>query len=152
MSEFDKQWIEPEWKEVIEEFPNIFLDLSDEVKERSGNVNLRYGFEMGIGWKEIVRGFCKDLENLIQMAKDKGHDIEYKACIMKEKFGEFRPQGDFLGEDRQLYMEDYFDIVDKWSAKSCSVCENTGEKGSLKRMSRIYKTLSDKEAERLGYK
>ena len=70
--EFLKQNLSEIWLPVIEQFPKIFLEPSEYVQGVYDNfynvegiaqdqlVNLRYGFEHGVGWKDIVIGFCED--------------------------------------------------------------------------------------------
>ena len=73
MKEFDIESVDPEMMDVVKEFPKIFLEPSeyisqwlvkypDNMPKKEDLVNLRYGFEHGTGWKEIVRGFCKEIQ------------------------------------------------------------------------------------------
>jgi len=74
--EFLKQNLSEIWLPVIEQFPKIFLEPSpyvqglyekyykDEGIKKEDLVNLRYGFEHGVGWKDIVIGFCEDMQAL----------------------------------------------------------------------------------------
>ena len=155
--EFVKENVKEEWLPVIEEFPEIFLKPSEYVEnvwdayyqtrgiKKEDLVNLRYGFEHGIGWKEIVRGFCEDMEALKQKAKENGDHFQYKGCIMKEKFGTFTPQGDVEADKETWtkYSEEYYKIMNKWEKASLSVCEVCGEPGKL-RTKGWHKTLCDK--------
>lgn len=169
MKQFDKDNIENQWLELVNEFPEIFLEPSPEVleyfeeaKEKGwGNmpsdttslVNLRFGFECGFGWQQIIREFCRNMMNLILEAKDNGHVVYYKTFILKEKFGACRSQGEFYGPDATIYKERYHNILGLLEEKSLNTCEVTGKEG--KRVSRKgsgwMKTLSKEIAEKEGY-
>ena len=152
MREFLKEHIAPEMIEVMEEYPEIFLEASTYIKSHTAGYdsnaeicNLRYGFEHGIGWKEIVRGFCADIREFCTRT-----GASYKACIMKEKFGMFTPQGDWSN----LKDEDWkgaHEIESKWGKMSLTVCELTGKPGKLRTSKGWWRTLSDEKAKELGY-
>lgn len=139
--EFLRTSIDPEWKDLVEEFPEIFLEPSPEVlgdfKRRNHPVvidqicNLRYGFECDIGWKEIIRDFCVKTRDLVNAAKSNGHEIHFKTFILKEKLGGLRNQGFFYGPDYRLYYEQFRKIDSELEAKSYTVCERTGLPGRL---------------------
>jgi len=161
MKEFDRASIKPEWLDVVEEYPEIFLEPSPDVLDwyhaYNGQVqvpqfeelcNLRYGFEMDVGWKEIIREFCSNMRKLIQKAKDNGHEIYFKTFILKEKFGEIANQGKFYGQYRELYWEDYKDLQHKLVLDSLKTCEITGKEGKARHRNYWTKTLCDEEAEK----
>jgi hypothetical protein len=154
--EFLKSNISAEWWDLVNEFPEFTLELSPYVEEWYDKyhdfcpevsmkiedlTNLRYGFECGIGWKEIIREYFIEMRKLLARAKDNGHDVHYKTCIFKEKFGELRDQGDFYGDDRKLYYDDYHKL-DNILRKSTKTCEKCGDVGIL-RTENWYKTLCD---------
>ena len=162
--QFKRENIEPEWMDLVEEFPEIFLEPSQEVLdiyteqyksqgvEPSELCNLRFGFECNIGWKTVIREFCVKIRELIATAKSKGHDIGYKTFILKEKFGELRDQGDFYGPDSLLYRNDYNIISREMEDASTHICELTGEIGVLVHNVRgTYRTLCESEALKFGY-
>ena len=169
MKQFDKDNIDDQWLELVNEFPEIFLEPSSEIlsyfneaKERGWNnipdeidclVNLRFGFECGFGWQQIIREFCQDIRHLIQDAKNNGHEIGYKTFILKEKFGGCCSQGDFFGPDSKIYKERYFDIIGLLEEKSLKTCEITGMEGKrvTQKGSGWVKTLSKEIAEKEGY-
>lgn len=163
MKEFDRASIKSEWDDLVEEYPEIFLEPSPDVLDwyskynENSNIhvpeferlcNLRYGFEMDSGWKEIIREFCCNIRKLIRKAKDNGHEIHFKTFILKEKFGEIANQGDFYGPDRDLYWEDYVGLQHKLILDSLITCERTGKEGKLRRRNYWVKTLCDEEAEK----
>lgn len=164
--EFLKSNIGKEWIDLVEEFPEFIFDLSPyveswfgvytenakkynlEVVDKKDLCNLRYGFECGVGWKELVREYFTEVRRLVLKAKSNGHDIHYRTFIFKEKFGEIRDQGDFYGDDRSLYIQEFYKIGDILY-ESILICEKCGDIGSLRTDSGWYKTRCDKhDAER----
>ena len=146
--EFHRNNIEPEWQDLVEEYPEIFLEPSEYVldlynthyannddenlpKSLDEVSNLRYSFECSIGWKEIIRDFCKKIRALVEYAKSEGHEIVYKTCILKEKFGSISDQGDFYGEDARLYYADYRKISNELEDASGKTCELCGKPGGV---------------------
>jgi hypothetical protein len=160
IDQFNISTIEPEWLDVVKEFPKIFLEPSKEVLGYYDQYvekfpieelcNLRFGFEHGSGWKEIVRGFCKEMQELADKAESNGNVFQYKSCIMKEKFGTFTPQGDIEHDGCwEKYRDEYYDIIDKWEKASLEICEVTGKPGKLCNLNGWYRTLCDDEAEKI---
>jgi hypothetical protein len=160
--EFLKSTIEGEWMDLVEEFPEFILELSpcverwyekyiENIKKckplinKSELCNLRYSFECGVGWKPLIREYFIEVRRLIQMARSNGHDLHYKTCIFKEKFGELRDQGDFYGDDRSLYLSE-FNKIGEILDKSITICEKCGKHGSIRREGWV-KALCDKHAE-----
>lgn len=161
--EFLKSNIGEEWMDLVEEFPEFILELSpcvmswyemyiENLKKRnlpfidkSELCNLRYSFECGVGWKNLIREYFIEVRRLINMARTNGHDLSYKTCIFKEKFGQLRDQGDFYGDDRSLYIAEFYKIGEILD-KSSNICEKCGEHGSLRQGGWV-KTLCDKHAE-----
>ena len=145
--------------DLVDEFPEFILDISPYVNEWYGeqvlyaeNVdrippakelicNLRYGFECGIGWKNVIREYFSQIRNLINTAKENGDEIFYKTFIFKEKFGELRDQGDFYGPARREYWDDYVKLDKTLLDKSMLVCEVCGSDGSLLKKGGWRKTL-----------
>jgi hypothetical protein len=153
--EFIKEHVNKDWLPVVEKFPKIFLEPSEYVIDiwekyykdfvkKEDMVNLRYGFEHGIGWKDIVIGFCEDLQKLAEKAAAEGHTFQYKGCIIKEKFGKFTPQGDLEKSEGawEIYRDEYYGICRKWEEKSLTVCEVCGKDGEL-RSTKWWKTRCD---------
>lgn len=123
--EFHIKNITPEWQPLVEKYPEIFLDLSPMVKSlfippRDKEVfdlyypngiydlcNLRYGVECHIKWLPFIDKFCEEVTELSKCAKSNGHDAYYKSFILKEKYGTLRDQGDWLGNDCDLYRPQY---------------------------------------------
>ncbi len=164
MKQFHLSAVQPEMMDIVQEFPKIFLELSDCVRywtEKESTpenqaCNLRFGFEHDLGWKEIVRGFCSEMQALCDEAAENGWYFQYKACIMKEKWGQFRPQGDYESdahmprEVAREYMNRAEYIESKWENESYKVCEITGKEGKLY-SGNWYKTLCEEKARELNY-
>lgn len=164
MKQFNISEVQPEMLDVVKEFPKIFLEPSVEVlfwieqeeTPKDQVVNLRFGFEHDLGWKKIVRGFCSEMQALCDEAAANGWYFQYKAAIMKEKFGQFRPQGDYECDDHmpsevyREYIDRAYEIESKWENESYKVCEVTGKKGKL--YSKGWKkTLCKEEAKKANY-
>lgn len=147
--QFLKSNIEEEWMDLVNEFPEFILELSPMVLEwceKHENpeelCNLRYSFECGIGWKDIIREYFKQLQTLVERAKSNGDEIYYKTCIFKEKFGELRDQGDFYGPDYKKYYNTYSILSSELTEQSGYICEKCGAPGS-KRGGGWVRTLCD---------
>ena len=153
MQQFNIKNVDEEMLEVVNQFPEIFLDPSPEVLEwfekgylaenKEDLVNLRFGFECKNGWKELIRGFCCEISALVDQAKKSGKDITYKSCIIKQKFGSLRFQGDFYGADAKEFQNKYYEILSKWEGISQKVCEVTGKEGRLVNNNGHWQTLSE---------
>jgi len=164
MKQFHISEVQPEMMDVVEEFPKIFREPSDSVRywiekeetPKEDVVNLRFGFEHDLGWKEIVRGFCSEMQTLCDEAAENGWYFQYKACIMKEKFGQFRPQGDYESDDHmprevaREYFDRAYEIESKWENESYNVCELTGKTGKLYSKGWM-KTLCEEKAKEMNY-
>lgn len=135
MTQFHISNIEPEWLDLVNEFPHIFLELSPEIiglfKQFNGEgdfpntleecCNLRYSFECPVEWKGIIREFCLEMDELMNLAKENGHDFRYYPFILKEKFGSCRDQGIIVGEDREKYRKCWNIISSKLYDKSLKI-------------------------------
>lgn len=124
---FTKSNLEEQWEiDLVNEFPEFFLEISNEVMDIYNKwygrddpdfpkvedlVNLRYGFEFHSDWKTIARDHLRSIKDLIKKANDNGHEISYKGFIMKEKFNTLRDQGNFGGKDREIYRDEYYNLV-----------------------------------------
>jgi hypothetical protein len=141
MTQFHRDNIESEWQDLVEEFPHIFLEPSEEVIEMYESYkdrefkdfpnsleqccNLRYGFECPIEWKDIIREFCQEMDNLMTEARNAGHDFKYCSFILKQKFGSCRDQGTTSGVDADKYHSRRCDISERLYTKSLSIKRNT---------------------------
>lgn len=149
MIPFHKNNIDKNWEDLILEFPEFFIEPSTEIKVMFHDfggcgcdfpntidecVNLRYGFECGLGWKKIIWDHCNKIRLLIQEASNNGHDVVYKSFIMKQKHGEARDQGDFYGKDHELYLMKYNGLVHSLQEKSTTTCEMCGATGRIRRI------------------
>jgi hypothetical protein len=167
MNQFHKDNIGEGWMDLANEFSEFIFQPSPEILEwvehcKSNEidvpalenlVNLRCGFECGIGWKFIIWEYFNGIRNLIRIAKEHGHNIKYSPCIFKEKFAELLDQGDFYGPDASLYRDKYYElgaIMGKRSLETCEVCGKTGRVRSKPNKSWV-KTVCDEHALELNY-
>jgi hypothetical protein len=168
MIQFHKDNITEEWQDLVNEFPEFFLEPSPYVLKMTEKyagigdwpdkleecVNLRFGFELdGTGWKGILFEHFYGIRDLIKRAAEVGHKLDYKACILKEKFGTCRNQGDLIGEDAKLYYKDYNDLCWKLEERSAKTCMITGTPGKIvsKPNGGWVRTLCEEKAKELGY-
>jgi len=137
MIQFSKSNIEPEWQDLVDEFPHIILDPSPEVLElwekykdekysgfpndKEDLCNLRYSFECGIHWKGIIRDFFLEIDALMEEAEVNGDDFKYYPFILKEKFDTCRDQGSTFGKDKQKYNEKYREISERLYTRSIDI-------------------------------
>ena len=163
--QFHRNNITEGWQDLVKEFPEIFLEPSEVILDMFRQYeglgyfpatleeccNLRYGFECGIGWKNVIRQFCTDIRELVNFAKEKGHEICYKTFILKEKFGELRDQGDFYGADVAMYRDQYWNLSRKMETESLKTCETCGKPGKTRiSPSGWYRTTCD-DHQRMGF-
>jgi hypothetical protein len=162
--EFDVSNITDDWMPLVKKYPEIFLEPSpavlnifaegviklwEGIPDKAEELcNLRYGFECGIGWFNIIDNFCESIQNLLDKTRANGHEVFYKTFILKEKFGECRNQGDFYGKDYQLYMDEYDTILEKLVEDSLATCERTGKAGKCISRKGWSKVLCEEEAEK----
>jgi hypothetical protein len=167
ITQFHKNNITEEWQDLVNEFPEFFLEPSPYVLEMTEKyagkghwpdkledcTNLRFGFELGgTGWKGILFEHFFAIRNLIKRAMENGHRINYKACILKEKFGRCCDQGNFFGDDFKLYSSDYYKLCDKLEERSLKTCMITGKEGRcVSSNSGWWKTLCEEKAKEIGY-
>jgi len=164
MKQFDREGIQTEMLDVINEYPEIFLEPSEEVlqwyyaykdsggvpSKKEDLVNLRFGIEFGNGWKEVLRGFCKDIREFVNAQKELGINISYKSCIMKEKFGMFTPQGDLEGDTSKELYEEFYKITNKWEEESLKTCETCGKPGEVRRGGWVKVRCDECNSNRMG--
>jgi len=137
MVQFHKENIDPEWQDLVEEFPCLILEPSPSVLElfrdygdekfpsfpnrKEDLCNLRFGFECGVGWKGIIRDFFSEVSELMAEAETNGHDFMYRPFILKSKFKTCRDQGDIFGRDATLYRDRYYEISERLFDKSTKI-------------------------------
>jgi hypothetical protein len=137
MIQFHRNEIDEEWWDLVNEFPHIFLEPSPEVlslyeeykdAEYSGFpnnkedlCNLRFGFECNIKWKEIIREFCLEMDEIHRKAKENGDEAFYCTFILKEKFGTCRDQGTMFGKDKTKYYKDWSEASHRLYEKSTKI-------------------------------
>jgi hypothetical protein len=158
---FSKSGLLPWGLELVNKYPLIFLELATENRNwapsvpDSDYVNLRFGFECGEGWKELIENIAKTgtqlVEHLRGYTKNNKHFIH--SCIVKEKLGGLRWQGSFSLPPpfQELWMAYY----GEQESQSYGTCEITGKYGYLRETkcgeNAWKKTLCMEEAVKRGY-
>lgn len=95
-----------------------------------------YFFECGSGWYELIKNLIQDLLTL-------GWNKE--VCQVKEKFGGLRF---YVNEG----SSEIYDRITKAEQDSYTICEVTGELGELRTDIGWYRTLSEKEYQKIKEK
>lgn len=132
MIEFHKNNIKDEWQDLVNEFPHICLEPSEEIieifeerkdidgypKSLDEYCNLRYGIECPIEWKGIIREFFQEMDDMMKQANENGDDFKYYTFILKEKFRQCVDQGAIFGKDRHKYYHQWCDAGGRLMEKS----------------------------------
>jgi len=153
--------------ELVNKYPLVFLELDDfnvpyakqgGVKE-DDYVNLRCGFECNSGWTKHIEAIAKKATEIVTYLRDPNvhclpmKDVFIHSCIVKEKFGGLRWQGEF--KLPPLFEDLWIAYYSREERNSYSTCEVTGEFGALRKTKngqrRWAKTLCTEEAIKQGY-
>ena len=149
----------PEWQLVlIRKYPSLYLAESPEVlslyEECPENLdletycNLRFGFECGPGWANLIDDFSAKAVALLTALRSFGlqSNARINSFIFKEKFGTLNWQGDDnLIEPFKTF---FFAYTLHIQAKSGSICERTGARGERRDLRGRIITLCDEEFEK----
>ena len=146
----------PEWqKEIIFKYPSIYLDPNEEIvdwiknsngldiSKRSNFCNLRYGFECGEGWKELIDSFSLDTVKFVKRVKQIDSTSFVKSFIFKQKMGRLTWQG-----TQRLSPEFdniYYGYIQSISNRSLFISELSGESGSLKSDNGYLQVMTEQE-------
>lgn len=153
----------PQWQQdIIQKYPSIYLEPNPALKNyfsepeyiklinTPGFCNLRFGFEFGEGWMELVDNFSTVIDNTLKLINNSDSKYYVKSFIFKEKFGTLRFQGHInLPNPYNHLIYAYIEYIER---KSAYICELTGKFGWLCVNGGVYKTLSAEKAKELGYK
>lgn len=88
----------------------------------------RRTYSVGKGWYKIVHKLCKDIAKI---------DPKVEVSCIKEKFGGLRFY--IMGGNDKVY-----DLIEKASEKSYTLCEKCGQKGRIRKDLGWVLTLCDK--------
>ena len=94
--------------ELINKYPNLFMDISKPPTETS----MCFGLECGNGWYDLIDRTCEKIQRILN-----GRNLRFTQ--IKEKFGSLRIY-------TQPYIEEIDDIIDKAEDESFEICENCG--------------------------
>lgn len=86
------------------------------------------GFSAGIGWFEIIRELCAEIEKLISALPYKDHN--FQVAQVKEKFGGLRFYVDFTLDDD--VREKIYNFINEAERKCSNTCESCGAPGILR--------------------
>lgn len=114
-------------REIVEKYPLIYLERSSESHHipEVDSINLRYGFEFGEGWSEIVEEFSEKVTELIIAERVNRADSYIHSCIFKEKFGKLLFQGTW--NVTEATRKKLFQLINDLEEKSLNVCEICGK-------------------------
>jgi hypothetical protein len=148
-------------EQLFEDFP--FMRGADSYKgqEKSGEMRELYGaFDFGMGWYDVLREMC----NAVTVAYERaGLPVDIVVYQAKEKFGKLKLRFYYQDYDPGTHSIDSLDgcglragpgsselhqevakIVEKWEAKSMTVCEICGSAGEMRTDLRWVKTLCER--------
>jgi hypothetical protein len=154
-SNIEKQWE----KDLVEKYPLIFREDSSRYNPMTleETVNLRYGFECGEGWAKLIESIADVGTKLVSDLRNKSTEnlesIYIHSCIVKEKFGILRWQGDYnLPKPYATLWMHYVSSMESYSSNICEVTGNFGRTRNMKNGKLAWiKTLCDEEAIKQGY-
>jgi len=162
---FHKSHLQPWGLELVNKYPLIFTE-ADEYNApwahkagvaEADYCNLRYGFECGEGWKELIENIAKMGTDIVKHLRGIGYkneDAYIHSCIVKEKFGTLAWQGQH--NLPPLFQDLWYSYYGYQEAHSAYTCEVTGRRGSIRRyknggLDAWNRTLCTEEAIRQGY-
>ena len=118
-------------EKLTQKYPNLFRGRNLSIRENL----MPFGCEHGDGWYKILNNMCRSLQKQLDKDKDKGSD-EFMFTQIKEKYGTLRVY-------TNGYNEDISKIIGKATKKSCTTCEDCGDKGRRRNDGWLY-TRCDK--------
>ena len=164
MKQFSKSSVQPWGLELVNKYPLIFLEANTDNMawalkghiENEDYCNLRFGFECDEGWKAHIENIARMATEIVEYLRKSGlknEEAYIHSCIVKEKLGGLRWQGDYVLPPlfRDLWNSYYWQEQDQ----SYGTCEVTGKYGKLRETrngERAWKrTLCAEEATKQGY-
>ena len=150
--------------ELVNKYPLIFLEADPRnvpwgvqagVTEPD-YCNLRCGFECSEGWKSHIENIAQRGTEIVCHLRSigvKDEDAYIHSCIVKEKFGQLRWQGN--ENLPPLFGDLWYCYTSIEESRSLSTCEITGKGGSLRTTKNgkpgWNRTLCAEEAIKQGY-
>lgn len=108
---------------LFEKYPKIFSEKDLPLTESL----MRFGFECGDGWYNLIDALCFELQGFI----DTNKTPQVTACQVKEKLGGLRFYVN--GADKNSY-----NIIKKYEDESFKTCEFCGSKHKVETKGRPY--------------
>ncbi|GIO35720.1 hypothetical protein J41TS12_05810 [Paenibacillus antibioticophila] len=109
---------------------------------RIDNLWLRYGFDIGDGWYNLICDLFSEIEELYRA---KGLEISLEFAQIKQKFGA-------LTIYTYKTLPEVYDLIRKFQARSLEVCEKCADRGRLRKQVGWWITLCDSCFDRLSRK
>ena len=131
---------------LVEKYPKILKDYGGDPMHTS----MCFGFQHENGWLELIEKCLEKLQYFCDLCSKDGREVQVVATTIKEKFSSLRFYYYVEGANR-IESDIIDDIVFEAERKSEYTCEVSGESGVSCKKWGWLKTLSYKEARKLGY-
>lgn len=131
---------------LVEKYPKILQNMGGDPRQTC----MAFGLEVENGWYNLLDECMEKLQYFCDLCSKDGREVQIIADQAKEKYGTLRFYVSVYGatdiEDKIID-----DIIAEAERKSRNTCEVTGEDGATCKKGNWLKTLSRKEARKLGY-
>ena len=131
---------------LVEKYPKILQNMRGDPRQTC----MAFGLEVENGWYNLLDQCMEKLQYFCDLCSKDGREVQVVADQIKEKFSDLRFYVSVYGatdiEDKIID-----DIIAEAERKSRNTCEVTGEDGATCKKGSWLKTLSRKEARKLGY-
>ena len=153
-------YVQPWGTHLLEKYPLIFMEGAERWKTEYKTdlpteefCNLRLGFECDQGWSEIIEHIAQVATEVVTDLRKIHPDVYIHSCIIKEKFGTLRWQGEHnLPEPYNEIWRSFLKDMEDKSSRTCEVTGNWGELRTTRSGRRAWhKTLCKEEALKRGY-
>ena len=131
---------------LVEKYPKILKDYGGDPMHTS----MCFGFQHENGWLELIEKCLEKLQYFCDLCSKDGREVQVVATTIKEKLSSLRFYYYVEGAN-EIENDIIDDIVSEAERKSEYTCEVSGESGVLCKRQGWLKTLSYKEARKLGY-
>ena len=132
---------------LVEKYPKILRDY----KGNPMQTCMSWGIETDEGWFDLLDKCMEKLQYFCDLCSKDGREVQVVATQIKEKLSSLAFYVTVEGAT-DIESDIIFDIIDQAEARSCYICEVTGEYGVACSKGGWLKTLCYEEARKLGYK
>lgn len=133
-------------KKLVAKYPKILKDYGGDINSTC----MHWGFECGDGWYKLLDNGMEKLQYFCDVCTSDYEVPQVIAAQIKEKFGTLCFYVDYK-DTNDIQKSILLDIISHMHRESKTICEITGDFGSLCRKGMWYKTLSYSEARKRGY-